>query len=88
VARWWEERQGPAGDAWYSVVSDRIYDEEPEALAELRDAYALGFITTSNSPDERADMRNKFFDILDDLGINSGDFDWEAWRDYYESTAA
>lgn len=45
---------------------------------ELREAFDDGWISGQSQ-----DARDRFFDYLADLGYDTTDFDWDAWREWY-----
>jgi len=61
----------------YILISEGVGDD-----SFAQDLLWTGWFDTNVSPDERWDAREMYFDYMD---MDSQDFDWDAWREFYES---
>lgn len=88
---WWERDE----NLWH-VYDSATGDPSDERLSqlegwdgissdELKELFAIGFIDESASPEEREEARDLWWDIMEDLGYDVSDFDWDSWRDWYDS---
>ena len=49
------------------------------------DLFATGWVADDVDDDERANAREEFFELMEAYDISRDEFDWDAWRDWYES---
>jgi hypothetical protein len=83
-------------DDWPAELHDIWENLEHESWsAELReqwqneaaDLFEQGWIEfdEDTSPEELQAIRDSFFELMEEFDVSIEDFDWDAWRDWYES---
>lgn len=87
----------PGGGYWGDDVKDifeqanpgqfnpRYFSEEEENAG--RQLFYDGFVNADISPDERSEARESFLDWMMEWGLDSDDFPWDEWREWYEEAA-
>lgn len=75
-------------EIWTDAVEDNIGD-----MDELKDfamdangaeLFRVGWVDDGANHDERQAARDEFFDLMEAYDISRDEFDWDAWRDWYE----
>lgn len=75
-------------EIWHETIEENISDS-----AELREfaldehgleLFRIGWVDEGENPDERQAARDEFFDLMEAYDISRDEFDWDAWRDWYE----
>lgn len=78
---WPDELQG-----MWDQVDDRIRDESDRAdfIDRAQELFNLGFVEGGTTED-RQGYRDDFFSLMEEWDIEIEQFDWDAWRDWYEA---
>lgn len=75
-------------DIWQNTVEENIgdLDEIKDFAVDDRGAelFATGWINGDESAEDRQLAREEFFELMDAYSIGRDEFDWDAWRDWYE----
>ena len=84
---WWEnddELSYVYDNATYGLTQEEL---DPFGLTEddMRYMFDVGWVAGNVDPDEREQARDEFFEYLTELGYDVSDFDWDAWRDWYDA---
>lgn len=88
---WWEDN-----DNLWHVYESAIGDpttEDIEALGnwtgvssdEIKELFAMAFVDEEVAPEDREEARDLWWDLMSDLGYDVSEFDWDAWREWYDS---
>ena len=48
------------------------------------DLFATGWTDDDVDEEDRANAREEFFELMEAYDISRDEFDWDAWRDWYE----
>lgn len=72
----WSDWDDDEIELWLDVVPDGVLDS-------LDWLFEIGWLDPSADEEERATARELFLEYLEDMGFDRGDFDWDAWRDWY-----
>lgn len=80
---WPEELQG----IFENVESAHFFtDEEYQEFAEAaEDLFYQGFVNVSGDGEQMQAARDDFFALMEEYDISVEVFDWDDWRDWYES---
>lgn len=85
---WWENDE----QLWdiYESATHNPTENELEVMYgisedDLKDLFEMAFIADNVSHEEREEAREMFFDWMEDFGYDASDFDWDAWRDWYDA---
>lgn len=84
---WWEN-DPEIENIWEQSTEGITADELADfGLTEdgLRSIFEHAFIDMDISSDLRSAYRDLFFDYLGEMGYEISDFDWDDWRDWYDS---
>ena len=89
---WWEHgaEEKNLRKAFRSVTSNiprEAYRETGYSRDQLKYAFEVGFVSDNIEHARRQEAREDFFQMVEELGYyDVDDFNWEAWRDWYEET--
>jgi hypothetical protein len=77
--RWFDE-----GEQLYENMLDRMIEDFGQDVMDQHAADMMfdGWFNPETDPITRAEL---WFDFFDYTGLDYDDFDWEAWREWYES---
>lgn len=62
----------------------RNEDEKADFVDEAQDLFFLGYVA-GGTTEERQGYRDDFFALMEEYDISIEAFDWDDWRDWYES---
>lgn len=75
-------------EIWTDAVEDNIgdVDELHDFALDMHgaDLFRIGWVDDGANSDERQAARDEFFDLMEAYDISRDEFDWDAWRDWYE----
>lgn len=81
---WPEELQG----IFENVESAHFFDDDEyqEFADAAEELFYEGFVNVSGDSEQMQNARAEFFALLEeyDIAIGIDEFDWDAWRDWYE----
>lgn len=76
------------GDLWDDSLIDNMDDVATahEFAIEQNGAelFRIGWMEFEGDPDTTQAARDEFFDLMEAYDISRDEFDWDAWRDWYE----
>lgn len=80
------------GDDRINEIWEETVDHIPvKAIAEFSDEgaelFRTAFVDHDIDSDARKSARAEFAELLEDYNFDIADFDWDAWRDWYESNS-
>jgi hypothetical protein len=73
---------------WEDTIEENI--DSGEHLREFTldqhgaDLFRMGWVDEGENADERQAARDEFFELMEAYDISRDEFDWDAWRDWYE----
>lgn len=73
----WQNSTGYGG--WLTA------DEMAEFQEDGADLFHTGWIDDTADSDARQEARDHFFDLMAQFDLDAELFDWDSWRDWYES---
>lgn len=75
-------------EIWNEAVEDNLTDADDLKEFALDsdgiELFRVGWVDEGDNPDERQAARDAFFDLMEAYDISRDEFDWDAWRDWYE----
>lgn len=75
-------------EIWNESVEENI--DDADALKEFAldsdglELFRVGWVDEGENTEDRQAARDAFFDLMEAYDISRDEFDWEAWRDWYE----
>lgn len=71
----------------WDEIADTVDDESQYAFTVTDNGAELfrqGWMDDGLSGEDRANARDEYFDLMEAYDISRDEFDWHAWRDWYE----
>lgn len=78
---WPDQLQG----MWDQI--DEVFKNESDKadfVDQAQELFYVGYISEGFTTEERQGFRDEFFALMDEFDISIEQFDWDAWRDWYE----
>ena len=71
---------------WRELEGEVSRGKRDDFINEAVEAFQTGYVEGDVDSDERAAAREEFETLAGNYAIDIADFDWDAWRDWYEGT--
>lgn len=74
-------------NVWEELEQSSWSPEEREHwVTDAADLFEAGWLEMEGrSAEELEEIREQFFDLMEEYDVSIEDFDWDAWRDWYAS---
>jgi hypothetical protein len=69
---------------WRDLEGEVSRGQRDDFIDEAIDAFQTAYVDSDVDSDERAAAREEFEALCNTYSIDIADFDWDAWRDWYE----
>lgn len=71
-------------DIWQNITDDLPRGALSQFIEDAEDVFTTAFVDHDLPSEEVIAARQQFEDLLSEFHIDIRDFDWDAWRDWYE----
>lgn len=72
-------------EIWTSLEGEAPVGKRAEFIDEAIEAFQTGYVDTEVDSEERIAAREEFEALCSTYAVDVADFDWDAWRDWYDS---
>lgn len=73
-------------EIWENLTDELSSSQLSHFVEEAQEVFTTAYVDEDVETEERTEARHTFEGILSEYAIDISEFDWDAWRDWYEGS--